>query len=1836
MEKISKKSIVLIILLSLFVAFCSVGLYFILTPNTNKNTIAVDGPSNTDRWTDSSYAENFGGGNGSSATPYLISTPGQLAYLSKNYSSYQEKYFLQTAELDMSAHYWTPIGTESSPFYGNYDGGGFAITGLYVGTESSPETYAGLFGLIESKPKTTQTFKNIVIKDSVFFGKAAGAIIGSSVNGSLDTDLVNNPSIIITISNCSASGEIYCNATEGATSGGIAGLLFGVSIEKCENHCSVTDLANNQSGSFGGTGCSFGGIVGRLWGGNMQSCKNYGTITSFSKDGKGAGAEAGTGGIAGTAMGFISNSTNYGVVNGYAAGGISGTGGTISGCANYGDITGSQRAGGITSYNFSMLSSGSYAVGNNGFVINIYVISGSISNCYNTGMITAGDSDIDVSYAGGILGYNPSITASTTSKGTITGTGSGDEYTTTTLGDDVMFSNNYNVGNIKNISTNGIVGGILGAVSYLGGSPNDETPTVSSIFINNFNVGAIEGTNKGGIIGDIGYGDIEISKNYFADSSLSAIGTDNSWSLQSDAVYLENLAELAKTQEWYANSFDEQKPWDFASTWSIDPEQNDGYPILNSVQGIAFWTDDGVRATSFAGGNGEESTPYQISSGAELGYLSYMTQNGTYYENQYFVLTDNIDLSGYYWDPIDNFKGNFNGQNYEISHLTTPVFQDASLAEGAWMTGGGGIAEDAGLFGKFGDRGQNAEILIENIILKDSIIYGTNSAGSIVAMIETGNQTLTIKNCISYAEIHCVGRSAGGITAGWMHSANGCNCVTVENCINYGDIYADGASYVGGVVGICNISISDCTNYGDIFVKGAGANNLVVGGVGAIVEGYYSNIDIKCENLKNYGNVTVSSSSPSAYVGGVVADGYFSGGIPASSFQNQGDINVAGLAYAVGGLAGNFNSLTDAFNDGNITINGSAGYVGGVVGELANRSYSSQLSNSYNSGDIIYTENSQTETSQIADIGGVVGVLPVGVPIQNCYNSGNISAQSANEYSVVGGIVGIAPQSTDLNNTQILFCFNSGEISFNGITGGIVGAFSKMEYASSSYSQLLLMNVFNVGAISGKEGMTGGIFGYVNEGPGPDPIVVYAYYNEGVQETGSGQSFGAQSKANLSSLAKTREWYLGDDWGLAWNFYSIWGFVEGQNNGYPVFVSTIEGNWIDYRASSFGGGSGTEDDPYLISTPEQLAYLAYMTNNALDPDCEYLDIGDYIFPLSYSGKYFKQTQDIDLSAHFWSSIGTVSIEGLMTGDSPYIGFGGNYDGGGFEITGMFTSSNDIAGGLFGVVMGVNMEQGATKEITIKNVTIKDSYVQTSVFFGMGAAGAIVAMIECIGTNVVIDNCHNYSPVLTHNGSGVIGGITAEEKSSVSVSNCTNYGGVLTTNFSTGVVNVNTYSSDDKYPIIVENCHNYGNLFGETVSGVFIFSSGGCSCQVINCTNSGDIYGLSISSGSDLSGIILFQNGGRGKITNCINYGNISGSGDNVGGITSTGREEEIENCINYGDIKVYVGSSSSVAGIASSSGGSKITNCINYGSIYALAPYGVCGIGKGEILNCTNYGDVTGLNFVGGIASDRFWSNDITITNCINYGDIAGENYVGGISGVGSTNSYDNFGKSFISNCTNYGAVSGQDYVGGIATVIYLNISSSDDNIYFDFSDNKNTGSVSGNNYVGGLFGQINVSNNSTLPTINMSNCLSLGDISGADFVGGFVGNINVSASTSYPVTINFDKSGIEGNITYTGANFGIFVGFSSNSFSVSNSYAVVGIADEVLVRNSDLITLDNLLIIMNDAKKYYGEDFSQFAWINNSSCPIPKNLALVSDYFTGTVTLDALTSQGWEELVIA
>ena len=90
------------------------------------------------------------------------------------------------------------------------------------------------------------------------------------------------------------------------------------------------------------------------------------------------------------------------------------------------------------------------------------------------------------------------------------------------------------------------------------------------------------------------------------------------------------------------------------------------------------------------------------------------------------------------------------------------------------------------------------------------------------------------------------------------------------------------------------------------------------------------------------------------------------------------------------------------------------------------------------------------------------------------------------------------------------------------------------------------------------------------------------------------------------------------------------------------------------EAPSFGGGTGTQEDPWLITSQEDLIALAEFLNsgNAETFDTEAAGIGNCY------GYYFRQTADIDLTGVSWEPIG-------------YSGnyyFAGNYDGDGHSIT----------------------------------------------------------------------------------------------------------------------------------------------------------------------------------------------------------------------------------------------------------------------------------------------------------------------------------------------------------------------------------------------------------------------------------------------------------------------------------------------------------------------------------------------------------------------------------------
>ena len=88
-----------------------------------------------------------------------------------------------------------------------------------------------------------------------------------------------------------------------------------------------------------------------------------------------------------------------------------------------------------------------------------------------------------------------------------------------------------------------------------------------------------------------------------------------------------------------------------------------------------------------------------------------------------------------------------------------------------------------------------------------------------------------------------------------------------------------------------------------------------------------------------------------------------------------------------------------------------------------------------------------------------------------------------------------------------------------------------------------------------------------------------------------------------------------------------------------------EDTWLNHTTPF--SGSGTEEDPYIIASAENLAYLSKQV---------------YDGNASYINQYFKQTANIDLRQYNWQPIG-VETDRANTGAYHY--FGGSYDGNGF-------------------------------------------------------------------------------------------------------------------------------------------------------------------------------------------------------------------------------------------------------------------------------------------------------------------------------------------------------------------------------------------------------------------------------------------------------------------------------------------------------------------------------------------------------------------------------------------
>ena len=458
MKRIKNMKRFLICLFSFLFIGCSIAGGAVLLSNSSysdntggekapsENELTKNAPTNSDLWTASgNYATAFdnegeAGIDGSTEEKaYEIRTAEQLALLayrintSSTNSTYKSLYYVQTADIDLSLHYWDAFGTSSYYFSGAYDGGNFTISGLYTQAgSSSTYSYQGLFGYVRGQSSSTKaTIKNVGIIDSNIHGYSnVGGVVGYAgsyvaINNSYNTGdvtgsggsvggVVGSANSSVTITNCYNTGNIIGGDN---FVGGVAGSA-GETVTNCYNEGVVCSAGSIAGGVVGGsstitlTDCYNAGLV------MSESISEFDEVSGFAGSPDAGMPIPGFGGILGWTCenSVITNCYNTGniiVDSNCPVGGILGeahTGSvadsntTISNCYNTGNITGRSTAGGIAGSVSTSTVTDCYNIGNvtgNNYVGGIAGNSDIVTNCYNTGAVT-GSGD----YVGGVVGYS--------------------------------------------------------------------------------------------------------------------------------------------------------------------------------------------------------------------------------------------------------------------------------------------------------------------------------------------------------------------------------------------------------------------------------------------------------------------------------------------------------------------------------------------------------------------------------------------------------------------------------------------------------------------------------------------------------------------------------------------------------------------------------------------------------------------------------------------------------------------------------------------------------------------------------------------------------------------------------------------------------------------------------------------------------------------------------------------------------------------------------------------------------------------------------------------------------------------------------------------------------------------------------------------------------------------------------------------------------------------------------------------------------------------------------------------------------------------------------------
>ena len=340
-------------------------------------------------------------------------------------------------------------------------------------------------------------------------------------------------------------------------------------------------------------------------------------------------------------------------------------------------------------------------------------------------------------------------------------------------------------------------------------------------------------------------------------------------------------------------------------------------------------------------------------------------------------------------------------------------------------------------------------------------------------------------------------------------------------------------------------------------------------------------------------------------------------------------------------------------------------------------------------------------------------------------------------------------------------------------------------------------------------------------------------------------------------------------------------------------------------ATSFGGGNGTQNNPYLITSCAEYAYL-----------CEQSKTN------SFEGIYFKITKYLNFNNKYGHE-STLQIAPYST-----YPFKGNLDGQGYRMRLLYSQANRR---VFTEKVAII---GYTDGATIKNLENHGgAFYNSSESWDNTSGDASVLINQC--NSSTIENCKVYNSLVFYGGSGFIS--TANNSN---INNCYVYD-ISTNQSKVGmgsagfILNANNCNINN---CIVENVELSDSQDGTLYVGGFISISNECTiqnCKVLEANIDGNITSTANYITTSRSAAFIGKSI-ENTISKCFAQGIVNGR-EHVAGFIGEINGGNIDQCYAYCDVTGVTGNVTGFIGIISTYP-ITITNCYARGTINRYTP----------------------------------------------------------------------------------------------------------------------------------------------------------------------------------------------------------------------------------------------------------------------------------------------------------